>query len=237
MGLKDIFRIRKRENCIYIGDWYVGWHTWRPEIVYAECGYEDARANLTISLFGWLSRFYFPWKSKRFPDGDCDAPQYGIAIHGKALWVYKGGDGNWGGNKIWAWDLPFVSYGSAIRWDMYVGSKDKPQHLWTSEDWHEKDKTYTKEIGTEWEYEIQDPYDGEIIPCIVKVEELEWRPKWLKWLPLFAKIKRSISVEFKKEMGSRKGSWKGGVIGCDHPLKKNESIKDCLDRMLEERKF
>ena len=223
---------------IKIGNWYVGWHTWRPEITYSECGYEDGRGNLTISLFGWLSRFYFPWKSKRFPDGDCDAPQWGIAVHSKTLWIYRGGNGNLGGGtKWWTWELPFVNYGTTVRWVLYVGDKDKPQSKWTKDDWEVYPRTCIEKIGTEWKYEIVDPYDGEIIPCCVRVEEMEWRPKWLKWTSLFAKVKRSIDVEFAREVGKRKGSWKGGVLGCGHPLKPNETIKECLDRMMIEKEF
>lgn len=223
---------------IKIGNWYVGWHTWKPEVTYSECGYEDGRGNLTISLFGWLSRFYFPWKSKRFPDGDCDAPQWGIAVHGRTLWIYKGGNGNLGGgSKWWTWELPFVNYGTSIRWDVYVGDKDKPQSKWTKDDWKVYPRAYTEKLGTEWRYEITDPYDGEIIPCRIRVEEMEWRPKWLKWTSLFAKVRRSIDVEFAREVGRRKGSWKGGVLGCSHLIKPNETIKECLDRMMIEKEF
>lgn len=221
-----------------IGNWYVGWHTRKTEITYSECGYEDGRANLTISLFGWLSRFYFPWKSKRFPYGDCDAPQWGIAIHSKTLWIYKGGRGNLnGGTRYWSWDLPFVNYGTSVRWDMYVGDKDKPQSKWTKDDWKVYPRHSAEEIGTKWEYEITDPYDGEIIPCRIRVEEMEWRPKWLKWTSLFSKVRRCIDVEFAREVGSKKDSWKGGVLGCGHELKPNETIKECLDRMMKEKEF
>ena len=223
---------------IKIGNWYVGWHTWKPEITYSECGYEDGRGNLIISLFGWLSRFYFPWKSKRFPNGDCDAPQWGIAVHGRTLWIYKGGNGNLGGgSKWWTWELPFVNYGTSIRWDVYVGDKDKPQSKWTKDDWKAYPRDYTEKLGTEWRYKIIDPYDGEIIPCSVIVKEMEWRPKWLKWTSLFAKVKRTIEVEFAREVGRRKGSWKGGVLGCSYIIKPNETIKECLDRIMIEKEF
>ena len=66
---------------------------------------------------------------------------------------------------------------------------------------------------------------------------MEWRTKWLKWTSLFAKVRRSIDVEFAREVGRRKGSWKGGVLGCGHKLKPNETIKECLDRMMIEKEF
>lgn len=232
--------IRKNGNQIEIGNWYVGWHTWNPEITYKECGYEDGRGNLTISLFGWLSRFYFPWRSKRFPYGDCDAPEWGIAVHSNTLWVYKGGNGNFGGGtKTWTWDLPFVNYGSAIRWDIYTGPKNLHPTLWNESDW--KNYNYmidhVKEIATTWDYVWVDKYDGKEIPCTYYIEEMEWRPKWLKWTSLFSKVRRSIAIEFSEEVGSKKGSWKGGVTGCGFEMNPWETPRDCIERVHNEKNF
>lgn len=113
---------KKIDNCFYLlkkqkdneytpDHWYVGWHSWMFDISYEECGYETGNAELNISIFGWHSVFKLPWKSKRFPDGDCDAPKWGIVIHNNTFWLYKGGDGNWGGgSKWWTWDLPFFTW-------------------------------------------------------------------------------------------------------------------------------
>jgi hypothetical protein len=40
-----------------------------------------------------------------------------------------------------------------------------------------------------------------------------------------------------KEAGKRKGSWKGGTLGCGYELKKNETPLECLRRMESEREF
>jgi hypothetical protein len=40
-----------------------------------------------------------------------------------------------------------------------------------------------------------------------------------------------------KECGERKGSWKGGTLGCSYELLPNETPLDCLKRMEKERKF
>ena len=68
---------RKRDNEIYIGDWYIGWHSWRPCFKYCSCGYTNSRARIEISLFGWYSVFKLPWESKKYPDGDIDRPEWG----------------------------------------------------------------------------------------------------------------------------------------------------------------
>ncbi len=76
-----------------------------------------------------------------------------------------------------------------------------------------------------------------MIPTTIYVEEREWRPKWLKWTRLFAKTKKTIDINFSKECGKGKGSWKGGTIGCGYKLLPNEHPLDCIKRMEKEEKF
>lgn len=98
-----------------------------------------------------------------------------------------------------------------------------------NDDWKQKQKS--------WTYDYTDKYDGAIIPTTIYVEEREWRPKWLKWAKIFADVNRTIDVHFSKECGKRKGSWKGGTIGCSYTLLQNEHPLDCLKRMEKERDF
>ncbi len=71
----------------------------------------------------------------------------------------------------------------------------------------------------------------------VYAERREWRQKWLKWCPLFARKRQSISVNFDGEVGERTGSWKGGTIGCGWDLKPRETLGQALRRMEREREF
>lgn len=88
-----------------------------------------------------------------------------------------------------------------------------------------------------WAYNYTDSYDGEVIPTIVYVKQMEWRPKWLGWTSLFATVRTSIEVRFSKECGQKKGSWKGGVLICGYDLLPNETPLDCLKRMGKDRIF
>ena len=71
----------------------------------------------------------------------------------------------------------------------------------------------------------------------IHVERREWRQKWLRWCPLFAKKSTSIDVQFNGEVGERTGSWKGGTIGCGWDLRKGETAEQALRRMERERSF
>lgn len=71
----------------------------------------------------------------------------------------------------------------------------------------------------------------------LKVEEREWRPKWLMWTSLFAHTSRTIGIRFNDEVGERTGSWKGGTTGCSYEMKDGELPLQALRRMESERKF
>lgn len=60
-------------------------------------------------------------------------------------------------------------------------------------------------------------YDGEIIQAKTLINERESLrgEKWFKWASLFCKpmVWRTLNIEFSKEVGREKGSWKGGTLG------------------------
>lgn len=60
------------------------------------------------------------------------------------------------------------------------------------------------------------------------VEKWEWRPRWLKWCPLFSDGTQEIEVQF-SEGGP--GRWKGKVVGLHCEMKPGETPLDTLRRM------
>lgn len=60
-------------------------------------------------------------------------------------------------------------------------------------------------------------FDGEEIIATCHIEEREWRfgTGWCTWLSWFRRprIKHYIDITYSKEVGPRKGSWKGGTMG------------------------
>lgn len=69
------------------------------------------------------------------------------------------------------------------------------------------------------------------------VTRMEWRRRWLMWLPLFNRKKTYLDVSFSEEVGEESGTWKGGVLGCSYEMIPGELPLQTLRRMERERKF
>lgn len=216
---------RKNGNQIEIGNWYVGWHSWKFEITYNCGGFIHENHYIDISLFGWNSRFILPWKKNK---ENClyDSKAYGVSIHDNTVFFHCG-------YELTGWGIPFFDYGHCIRRDIYKGPKTLHPIHWGSVDWAPYDYHHMPDYITKFEGDFID-YDGEVIPCTYTIQEFEWRPKWLKWTSLFASVKRVIDITFSREAGPRKGSWKGGVLGIGHVMKENETPQECFERFTKE---
>lgn len=103
-----------------------------------------------------------------------------------------------------------------------------------------------KNIENSWDYpghekmrfQFRDGYDEERITATAKLEEREWSrgTGWMKWLKYFypPMIKRSLDLSFDKEVGSRKGSWKGGTVGHSIDIEKGEQPRCAMERYCSE---
>lgn len=65
---------------------------------------------------------------------------------------------------------------------------------------------------------------------------VEREMRQLNWTP-FKRTKHYIDVTFSDEVGERSGSWKGGTIGCAYEIRPDETPRQCLKRMEQERRF
>lgn len=236
-------KIRKSDKTYYLytvgkNDYdYIDWviFYWRMgfDISYEVCGYFDNRPRINLDLIFFSLTFVLPFRNK-WTD-ECDAPKYGIAIHNSTFWIYRGGKGNMsGGNKWWTWEIPFITKDWVRTSILLDDGSWEHERKGDKKNFYE-DKWVNRKM--KWLYDYTDSYDGEIIPTTIYVDEREWRPKWLKWTKLFATVRRTIDVEFSKECGARKGSWKGGTLGCGYELRKGETPIECIKRMELERTF
>lgn len=236
-------KIEKRDNCYHVytfnekeyeqTDWIIFYWGWHFDISFEKCGYFDNRPRINLDLILFSLQLILPFRNK-WTD-ECDPPKYGISIHGNTFWIYRGGEGNWnGGNKWWTWSIPFFTK-EWVRTSILLNdgtweheTKGNRKNFY-EDSWKEKQKS--------WTYEYTDIYDREVIPTTIYVDEREWRPKWLKWTSLFAIKRRQIDIHFHKEVGRRKGSWKGGCTKCGYELLPNETPIQCIKRMELEREF
>lgn len=193
--------------------------------------YFDNRLMVHLDLL-WISWYiHLPIYSTI---DECEYPEFGFYYHANSLIV------------CWNMKKKFIDMPWTYEWV-------RTSRLLKDESWeHEikggKRKEYSKERD-QWELENfwseTHPYiyvtdSGKIqddIEATIKVEEREWRQKWLKWTKIGRKVSKNIAVGFNNEVGNQRGSWKGGVLGCGYTMKKNETPLKTLRRMQRERSF
>lgn len=77
-------------------------------------------------------------------------------------------------------------------------------------------------------------YDGEFIIAKTHVTELvqRWGTTRLWWMGYLRKprVRTSMEMRFNKEVGKRKGSWKGGTIGTSIDVRPDEDQRDAFKR-------
>ena len=235
--------------------------------VYVEkAGYFDERPNIvtsitqliTLFLIGFLIIYsywfilltpfiFFGW-GKLYINlpiktgiQDCDSAAWGVNFHNNMIWIYIGGAGNFDGGRKWVtirmpWDMDWVRTSTLLYDNTWFHETKRNRKKWNdgdnigSYDWLEKNKWIETHPYT-------DKYDGTELFATISVEEREWRPYWFKWLTIFSKTQKTISIDFDREVGERKGSWKGGTLGCGYELLPNETPLECLRRMEKDRNF
>lgn len=160
-----------------------------------------------------------------------DERRYGAYLFGNHFYIYLGrvSDSSLTEQK-WSCFLPFADW-RFVRHTLYnpdgsvayeQGGRGKFDDLWAAE------KALPKET-----HNFRD-YDGEQITATTFIEEREWRfgTGWFKWLSWFVhpRVRRSIDIEFSKETGRKKGSWKGGTLGHGHDIQPGESQRQAFAR-------
>lgn len=134
------------------------------------------------------------------------------------------------------WAYQWVRTSILLKDDTWFNESKKVRLNWEdtgdygSYNWLEENKWQEKHPYT-------DSYDNTTVTATISVVEREWRPRWFKWTSIFSKVSKTIDVDFDKQVGKEKGSWKGGVLGCGYAMKPGETPLQCLRRMEKERKF
>jgi len=132
--------------------------------------------------------------------------------------------------KIWSKHLPWKQW-DHVRHSLYTPTM---QHFYTKQRNSDFRVFFdAKEKCPKSYFEFQD-YDGEPMVATCCVEEREWHKGsgWFKWLRWFyaPKIRRSLDLSFSSEVGTGKGSWKGGIVGHGIDMLPGESTKEAFQR-------
>ncbi len=214
-------------------NFYTGWE--KPCLVYDTFSYEDDnRHHMRMSL-GWgLLYLYFPWKNHGtdWNDFNDPEPKYGYYFYGEGKFfdqiVFEFGKKSKTVDMPWA--LDFYKKGVMLKNSVWwtCNEKDikkaKKQGIQT---W--KDLRFNLDDDDERILKKKYPFtyvtkNGEIqnTTATCHVEIREWRPKWFMWTKAFRFIRRDLEINFNDEMGNRRGSWKGGVLGVSAPITRDE---------------
>jgi hypothetical protein len=225
-----------KEKWEYNSKYLIFYFAKRFNITFEICGYFDNRPRINISLFFFSLTLIFPFENN-WTD-ECDPPTWGVAYHDETLWFYLGGKGNMNGGNKW------ITFDSPFSLDWVRSSYLKKDMTWEDEYKGCRKSFYDGDIWKGILFEETHPYiyilkSGKIQERLatIKVQEMEWRMNWFKWLSFTKKVRKTIDVTFNDEVGERSGSWKGGTIGCSYEMLPNETPYECLKRMEKERNF
>lgn len=192
---------------------------------------EHSGASINLRVSGWWLRIAIPavikpWRrwvdtTRLFPDRpegsgywDAHSREFGFTFSDGALHLYYGPQTHDSiTTKSKCIFLPWKQW-RHVRHSFYdlTGA-----HWWTVPvpcKWEVMDEQRTKCPTARF---LIEDYDGARITATTRIEEREWRfgEGWFRWLSLFrrADVRRSLDISFDKEVGTEKGSWKGGLMG------------------------
>jgi hypothetical protein len=175
--------------------------------------------------FIW-GQFYLVFKTNKQPKYKDERPTYGFYFYSvgswfpDSLWIHRGT------KKIkrisLPWEYDWVRTSKLLKDGSWAHQTKKNRIDFYSEEWKEKIHKETHKY-----YYVH--HRPKIVDATIVVEEREWRPKWFKWVPFFKKVRKDINVDFNDSIN--------GAYGTSHIMKKNETVKHCLGRMMRERKF
>ena len=173
---------------------------------------------------------------EKVPYDECDPPRYGVYYADRCFWFSHGIE-----TKCihLPWEMDWVRTSTLRKhgeWEHEtklpnLGNRDS-KNFWDKDKWNDilfmetHSYQYTTKNGT-----IQN------VQATIRIEEREWRWRKFKWLKWINSISKSIEIDFSDDIGEKKGSWKGGTVGCGYELLPNETPFECLKRMERERKF
>ena len=206
---------------------YFPWRHYKK--VEIEKNIKDIRKNKLSALSGKKTKIEIKYIKKLYDQ--CSAPTYGIYFFDKQCWICHGNE-----NKCFElpWYYTWIRTSCLAKDKTWYSETRKKRNMefWNEPKWKDIifSETYPYKYTTEYG-------DEQYCNATIRVEEREWRWKWLTWLKYYSLIRKDIAIRFSDDIGNKKGTWKGGTTGCSYTMKKGETPYDTLKRMELERKF
>lgn len=127
-----------------------------------------------------------------------------------------------------------------VQWFSYPKDPNYKHNSFLSQEPYDNFSDVQSNVEVYQFFEYEDKYDGKKTIARINIEEREWiRGKWkwlraiLKHVPGCQKIRREIKIDFRDEVGSKKGSWKGGIMGTGYEMLPGETLTQCWKRFCE----
>lgn len=159
--------------------------------------------------------------------------EYGFRLSDGFLTVYYGRqprDGD--AAKNCSWFLPWTQW-RFISTTFYDTEGKIFAVEGNNKNWSTSSRATLKDVCPSVQFEFVD-YDGERIVATTLIEERRWLfgEGWFKWLSLFKQplVRKSLDLSFSSEIGTEKGSWKGGTVGHSIEMLPGELHEDAFKR-------
>ncbi|MES2634045.1 MAG: hypothetical protein V4669_13810 [Pseudomonadota bacterium] len=212
--------------------------TWRPLRATIESGDEEhPGCCIQFGALGWLVRIAipsiikpwrqwvdtskYPWSNPAGGHWDIHRREYGFSLSDGFLQVFFGAqtddsatDQNWCAHLPWTqWRFVGTRYYD-LAGNLFESVSQKQKHADHRAYWAAREALQARIPKVRFAF---DDFDGERIHATCHIEESEchFGKGWFTWLGFFrpARLRRSMHIEFDKEVGREKGSWKGGTLG------------------------
>lgn len=191
----------------------------------------------------WVDLSQYEWAtSPQKGYWDTHSNEYGFSISDGALHVRYGPQTHDSHTtKSFCKFIPWQQW-RFIRQSWYGPTGQHIETLW------ETSSREVRRAQNDWRYEFEKTLaktsfqikdcDGTLVVVDTNIEEREWRfgEGLFKWLSWFRKpmIRRVLNLSFREEVGTEKGSWKGGLTGTSIEMEPGELHESALRRYCEQ---
>lgn len=247
---------RMTDNDRTLGPFTLGPWTKTFSVMLSSDGEDDDTAQIRLIAFGWALRIKIPsfipplrikhtalsWDAetiKRLGRNwyyEIHQREFGISLSDMGngydfLQVHFGAQAHDSSTtKSWCKHLPWKQW-SHVRHSLY---NPDGTHFYTEDTKAEWSVFFRKRDDCPACHFGFEDYDGELIVATCRIEEREWHKGsgWFRWLKCFSKPKicRSLDIKFSAEVGTEKGSWKGGTVGHGIDMQPGENPEQAFRR-------